>query len=276
MGAFCERALLDNARAAQAHGRARASQRDGSGRRRSRTRTGRAGACYRLNCEVGRGLVVANRERGVTMPLFYAILPGQQNASNASARLDVAIEPEAGESQVTFRVFVNGGPLPNPQTVVTVNGFAKSGNLFTGVPNLTPALVEANIPLAAAAPASGVLHQRGSGSGGAKILLGVGPSVKEASTRVAVAIGDLMDGTTILNANVNSGADTGVEVIIGNISAGGRRIVNDVPAARIWVLPLEARDANSHVVVRSLGGEPVLVQLAVDDGKVDEATVFPS
>ena len=171
------------------------------------------------------------------MPLFYAILTGQQNASNASARLDVAIEPEAGESLVTFRVFVNGTPLP-ATTVPTVNGFVRSGNLFTGVPNLTHALVEANVALSAAAPASGVLRQRGSGSGGAKILLGVGPKDKAASTRVAVAVSDLMDGTTLLIANVNTGADTGVEVIIGNISAGGRRVANDVPAARIWALPL--------------------------------------
>jgi hypothetical protein len=107
-------------------------------------------------------------------------------------------------------------------------------------------------------------------------LLGVGPREKATSTRVAVAVGDLMNGTTLLIANVNTGADTSVEVIIGNISAGGRRIVNDVGAARIWAVPLEPRDANSHVVVRSIGGVPILVQLAVDDGKVDEATVFPS
>jgi hypothetical protein len=75
---------------------------------------------------------------------------------------------------------------------------------------------------------------------------------------------------------VNTAAETGAEVIIGNLSAGGRRIVNTIRAGTIWAVPLEARDANSHVLVRSTGGEPLLVQLAVDDGKVDEATVFPS
>jgi hypothetical protein len=211
------------------------------------------------------------------MPLFYAILTGQRNASHAYAQLDVAIEPEAGDSQVTFRVFVNGTPLPNASTVMTVNGFAKSGNLYTGVPNLTHALAEANIPLVGVRPASGVLRQQDSGGGGAKILLGVGPKEKASSTLVAVAVGDLRDGTTLLVANVNTGANTEAEVIIGNLSAGGRRIVNNnFVAGTIWAIPLEARDANSHVVVRSIGGEPVLVQLVVDDGKVDEATVFPS
>jgi hypothetical protein len=66
-------------------------------------------------------------------------------------------------------------------------------------------------------------------------------------------------------------------VIIGNLSAGGRRIVNNnLRAGQIWAVSLEARDANSHVLVRSTGGEPLLVQLVVDDGKVDEATVFPT
>jgi hypothetical protein len=220
-------------------------------------------------------VVVARGERDVTMPLFYAILTGQRNASRAYAQLDVAIEPEAGDTQVTFRVFVNGTPLPNAPPVNTVNGFAKSGNLFTGVPNLTHALAEANVPLTGVLPASGVLRQKV--SGGANILLGVGPKEKAASMRVALAVSDIMDGTTLLIANVNTGADTAAEVIIGNISAGGRRIVNNnLRAGTIWAVPLEARDANSHVLVRSVGGEPLLVQLAVDDGKVDEATVFPS
>jgi hypothetical protein len=209
------------------------------------------------------------------MPLFYAILTGQRNAARAYAQLDVAIEPEAGDTQVTFRVFVNGTPLP-ASTVMTVNGFARSGNLFTGVPNLTHALAEANVPLTGVNPASGVLRQEDSGGASAKILLGVGPKEKAASTRVAVAISDIRDGTTLLIANVNS-ANTEADVIIGNLSAGGRRIVNNnFLALTIWAVPLEARDANSHVVVRSIGGEPLLVQLAVDDGKVDEATVFPT
>jgi hypothetical protein len=92
-----------------------------------------------------------------------------------------------------------------------------------------------------------------------------------------VAISDIRDGTTLLIANVNLGTDTSAEVTIGNLAAGGRRIVNNqLRAGTIWAVPLEARDANSHVVVRSTGGQPLLVQLAVDDGKVDEATVFPS
>jgi hypothetical protein len=88
------------------------------------------------------------------MPVFYAILTGQRNVDRAYAQLDVAIEPEAGTSQVTFRVFVNGTPLPNTPPVNTVNGFARSGNLFTGVPNLTHALAEANVAVTGVVPAS--------------------------------------------------------------------------------------------------------------------------
>src|SRR5262245_24681826 len=178
------------------------------------------------------------------MPFLYAILTGQRNASNAYAQLDVAVEPEAGDLQVTFRVFVNGAPLP-ASTVTTRNGFARSGNLYTGVPNLTHVLAEANVPQTAVSPASAVLRQKDSGGGGAKSLLGVGPREKATSPRVALPIGDLMDGTTLLIANVNTGADTAAEVIIGNLSAGGRRIVNnDLRAGQIWAVPLEARDAN--------------------------------
>jgi hypothetical protein len=100
------------------------------------------------------------------MPLFYAILTGQRNASRAYAQLDVAIEPEAGDAPVTFRVFVNGAPLPT-STVMTVNGFARSGNLFTGVPNLTHALAQAHVPLTGVHPASGVLRQEDSGGASA-------------------------------------------------------------------------------------------------------------
>ena len=46
-------------------------------------------------------------------------------------------------------------------------------------------------------------------------------------------------------------------------------------AGQVWAVPLEPRDANSHVSVRNVGGEPLVVQLAVDGGKEDEATVFP-
>jgi hypothetical protein len=39
---------------------------------------------------------------------------------------------------------------------------------------------------------------------------------------------------------VNTGADTAVEVIIGNISAGGTRIVNDnLRAGTIWAVPVK-------------------------------------
>jgi hypothetical protein len=178
------------------------------------------------------------------MPLFYAILTGQRNAPRAYAQLDVAVEPEAGDTQVTFRVFVNGAPLPNAPPVNTVNGFAKSGNLFTGVPNLTHALAEANVGLAGAAPASGVLRQKV--SGGANILLGVGPKEKAASTRVALAVSDIMDGTTLLIANVNTGADTAAEVIIGNISAGVHRKLDEE-----WLSP-EAPHEHVRVCVSCL------------------------
>jgi hypothetical protein len=210
------------------------------------------------------------------MAIFYAIMTGQKNAPRATATLDVAIDPEPGESLVRFRVFVDGALLPAPADVATVNGFATSGNLFTGVPDLKNALVQATVEQPSA-PASAVLRQKV--AGGAKILLGVGAEEKATSTRVAVAVGELLSGTHLLIANVGD-VDAAIDIVVGNLAPVGntrvgRKISNPrVPPKSIWQVPLQAGDEQSHVLVRSTTA--VLVQLTSDDGKVDEATVFPS
>ena len=96
------------------------------------------------------------------MPFLYTILTGQRNAPRAFAQLDVAITPEDGESRVHFRVFADGNILP-PTTATTVNGFCSSANLFSGVPDLTNALVETQVELANASVATAVLRQTVSG-----------------------------------------------------------------------------------------------------------------
>jgi hypothetical protein len=211
------------------------------------------------------------------MPFYYAILTGARNAPRATGEIDIAFDPAVGESLVHFRVFVNGAALPPPPPVETRNGFARSHNLFDGVPDETHALVQVEVELANAPLATAVLRQKV--SGGAKILLGVTPADK-LTTVASVAVGDLLSGTHLLIGNVQpgSGINTPVEIVIGNASVGGRRDVRDVGPGQILDFPLQPGDANQHVIVRGLlttPPAPILVQLTVDDGKVDEATLFP-
>jgi len=62
--------------------------------------------------------------------------------------------------------------------------------------------------------------------------------------RVAVGFSDLMDGTTLLIANVNTGANTEAEVIVGNISAGGRH-ATDIGQRKLMTLGAQVCHARS-------------------------------
>lgn len=213
---------------------------------------------------------------------FFAIITNLGSAPHDHAQLDVSIDTGGAgvPTAITFMVFraSDGTQLASFVVLTNSQGFASSAfaappndNLFAVSGGLT-ALVKATTPLNVPT-ATAVLRQTVQG---AKIILGVPPVTVLSSTRVSVAIGDLMLGTHLLIANV-SGSPTAVDVFFGTASSpGAGRYKNGALGPNtVFQVDLVPTDANSNVIVSSTPGN-VIVQLAVDNGKVDMATVLPT
>lgn len=114
----------------------------------------------------------------------YAIISGKLVTKRSSGYLDVAIDPEIGESLVHFRLFVDGVPATPPTPVATVNGFASSGNIHAGLLPGKDALLEARVEQPSTR-ANAVLYQSDP-----DVMLGIGPAGPYTG-RVAVALGEL-------------------------------------------------------------------------------------
>jgi hypothetical protein len=218
------------------------------------------------------------------MSEFYAIINNASNAPRANAQLDVSVDTAAtGGAAVNVSFFVyratDGVQVALFEIPTNANGFAStapSQNLFQASGGET-ALIKAVTP--SGAPSMAVLRQRVQGQ--AKIVLGVPPLRKLDATllgggvQFSVAIGDIMSGTALLIANVSSVAAM-VDVFQGTrgVQGQGKYKNPDLQPNAIWRVDLQATDANSNLVIRST--EPMVIQLAVDDGKVDGATLVPT
>ena len=192
---------------------------------------------------------------------YYAIIPGALITKRSSGFLDIAIDPDPGESLVYFRVWVDGIPGPLAQAV-TVNGFASSSNLHAGLAPGHSVLVEARID-SPSTRATGSLRQRDPDA-----VLGIGPAGPY-GTIFRAAVGPLLDGATLLIGNKSEG-DAPIDVTIGNLapSSGGpvgrRMSAPGLPPKTVWEVPLRAGDENSHILVRST--TDVLVRLLIRIG----------
>jgi hypothetical protein len=92
-----------------------------------------------------------------------------------------------------------------------------------------------------------------------------------------IHVGDVRGTATasLLVTNVSSG-DAAVDVFVGSAGAGGAGKYTN-PRLRIrniWRIDLQPEDANTHLVLRS--DADVIVQLVVDDGRLEALTVLPA
>jgi hypothetical protein len=210
------------------------------------------------------------------MPIFNAIITNLANAPKASAQLDVSIDTAAGAgAPIDVTVFRSDGTRQDFRILTNDRGFASTApaqDLF-GISGGLTALVQAVTPSGIAA-ATALLRQKVSGQ---KIVLGIPPATSSAnaalgaSTTLSVAIGDIMRGTFLLIGNVTDGQPADVKVFVGSTTTAPRFANPELGVRKVWELALTAAEAQSHLIVQS--SVPVVVQLAVDDGKVDEATV---
>jgi hypothetical protein len=229
--------------------------------------------------------VRARREDSMSSFQFFAIITNINSAPKAFGHIDVSFPPAFAGMPVTFNVFDPSTGVEMTSTGsgftnnVNANGFATSQgtNLFT-ISQTKTALVKASTPdTPGLSTSTAVLRQRVQSGG--KIILGVPATTKpdgtplQCGTRVAAAVGDFMQGVYLLIANVSS-LPVDISIDVGAATAK-YQTTTPLPANAVWTLALVAADANSHVVVNAAGGS-VLVQLAIDDGKLDEASVLPS
>ena len=165
------------------------------------------------------------------------------------------------------------------------NGFASSASASAPFRNLfrlsggEPALVRAHTPVGATT-ATATLQQRGSGS---RLLVSVPPdrmsdgTPLHAGRQFAFHVGDIRGNATasLLVANV-SGHDVGVDVFTGTPRGpGGGKYSNPALQNRnTWRVDLQADDANQNLALIATGD--VIVQLVVDDGRLNALTVLPA
>lgn len=219
---------------------------------------------------------------------FHAVISNFGNAPRASAYVDVAFDARAlagSPVDVLFDVFsADGSLLAEFAVAANANGFASSGSAPAPYRNLfllsggDAALVRARIP-AGVVGGTATLHQRGTGS---RLLVSVPQDRKSDGTPVHVGrnftlhVGDLrgVARATILVANV-SGGDVAADIFVG-MDAGSflrystPRIENRVT----WRVDLQPDDENANLLLRSNGD--VIVQLVIDDGRLNAVTVLPT
>lgn len=119
------------------------------------------------------------------------------------------------------------------------------------------------------------LHQRGQGN---RLVIGVPPARKVDGSRLAlgtlfpVALGDI--AAALLVANV-SGSDVTVDVFIGTKGADGtgKHSIPRLKNNALGRIDLAQDDDNAHLVVSATGD--IIVQLMIDDGRVNGVTCIP-
>jgi hypothetical protein len=165
------------------------------------------------------------------------------------------------------------------------NGFASSASTTAPNHNLfrlsggEAALVRARTPLGETS-ATATLQQRGHGT---RLLVSVPPDRSHDGTplhvgqRFPIQVGDLR-GTaiaSILVANVSSG-DAAVDVFAGSAGAPGAGKYSNprLRVRNVWRIDLQPDDENTHLVLTS--NVEVIVQLVIDDGRLNALTVLPA
>ncbi len=147
-------------------------------------------------------------------------------------------------------------------------------NLFK-VSNGEPALVLARTQRIGDS-ATALLHQRGTGS---RLLVGVAPAIKPDGTRLAqgrffpIAVGDVATAALLI-ANV-SGTDAAIDVFIGTQGARGFGAHTNPQLQNycMWRVDLVPTDESAHLIVSAT--EDIVVQLMIDDGRVNGITCLP-
>ena len=215
---------------------------------------------------------------------FFAMFTNFGSAPRVSAHLDLAVDTRTapGPVDVTFSAFSQtGASLAEFVVLTNANGFASSSSAQGPNKNLfrltggESGLVRARIPSTATFTAA-VLTQRGQGS---RLAIGV-PAARATSgspigagTNFPVAIGDVATAS-LLVANV-SGTDLAADVFVGSIAGvgGGKYTIPRLTNMSIWRVDLQPSDVNSLLIVSAT--DQVVVQLIIDDGRVNGITCLP-
>jgi hypothetical protein len=223
------------------------------------------------------------------MAEFHAVITNFGSAPRANAHLDVSVDTVAsgGASvDVLFDVFKADGSMIAEFSVPTnANGFASSASAAAPNRNLfrlsggEPAIVRARTPAGAGTTGIATLQQRGSGS---RMLVTVPPDRKPDGTPIhagkvfALHVGDIRGTATasLLVANV-SGADVAIDVFLGSPGASGTGKYQNpgLQNRNVWRQDLAPDDENANIAIRATGD--VVVQLAIDDGRMNGLTVLP-
>ena len=232
-------------------------------------------------------LVLAATQAGAAE--YHAVITNFGNAPRANAHLDVSFDTTAlggGNLDVIFEVFAADGTFVAEFAVpANANGFVSSAwapapyrNLFL-LSGGEPALVRART-FGGVNGGTATLYQRGAGS---RLLVSVPQDRTSDGTNVHVGhqftfhVGDLRGVATasLVVANI-SGADVFADLFIGTIgSAGTGKYSNPrIQNRETWRVELQPEDEHSNVVVTS--SADVIVQLVVDDGRLNAVTVLPT
>jgi hypothetical protein len=208
---------------------------------------------------------------------FLAIFANVGSALRPKAFLDVSANTDAAPlgTDVLFTVFAGGSNLGEFTIPTNAQGFASSAAAATAAQRnlfrLTggePGLVRGRGPTNATT-ATAVLHQRGPG---ARLMVAAPPAAQAVGTAFPITIGDTATGA-LLVANV-SGSEVAVDVYVGNAGSPGTgkytARIRDLSVGRI---DLQPDDAHAHLVLVASGD--VVVQLVIDDGRLNGLTCLP-
>jgi hypothetical protein len=216
---------------------------------------------------------------------FYAIFTNFGDAPHPHARLDISVDTRTadGPVDILYNVFnASGYQIAEFSVMTNENGFASSAmaeppnrNLFK-LTNGEPGLIRARTPTTATTT-NGVLYQRGTGS---RLAVGVPPTRNSDGTlfnagRIfPITLGEFTRASLLI-ANV-SGTDINVDVFVGTIGGSGGGKYNNMLLSNkaIWRVDLAPDDANAHIIVSAT--DAVIVQLMIDDGRVNGITCFPT
>ena len=207
--------------------------------------------------------------------VFNAIITKSSSSLNGNAQLDLSLESTNGAlTPIAVTVFRADGTRDDFEILTNSNGFATTAStrdLFVAAGS-QDALVQARTP-GGIENSTAILRQK---VGGEKIILGVPASTRAGAplgsgTQFSIALGDVSRTAFLLVANVTDGQPAEVTVHAGSVAFPARFSNPELGVHKVWKVPLSAADARTHIVVRST--VPVIVQLVIDDGKTDQATI---
>jgi hypothetical protein len=218
------------------------------------------------------------------MAEFFAIITNFGTAPRVSAHLDVSVDTRTGPGpvDVLFNVYdARGVQLAEFAVPTNANGLASSStaganaNLFV-VSGGQPAIVRARTP-ATTTVSTAVLHQSQPGS---RLVVGIPPARRSNGTPLnagqvfPIALGRVA-AATLLITNV-SGGDAGVDVFVGTAGGvgAGKHTTPRLTNNALWRVDLDAADQDAHLIVSATA--EVVVQLMIDDGRINALTCVPS